>query len=108
MITRISLVWKHAHLDREEFALRWLGDHADAARRLVGLREYVVDVAVDPPLGAPDGVAILRFDSRVACDAAFADAELSRELTETRDEFAARVQVVFVEEHVVYRSPELS
>jgi uncharacterized protein (TIGR02118 family) len=101
VIKRLSLVWKRPDLSTADFAAAWLGDHADAARRLAGVREYTVDVITHPPAGVPDGIATLRFDSREACDAAFADPELGEFLRATRDEFAERVEVVFVDENLV-------
>lgn len=102
MFKRISLVWKRPELSQEEFAKLWLGEHADLARQLPKLREYVVDFVENPRPGEPDGVATVRFDSREDCDAAFATPGLGEELLRTRDEFAASVSVLFVDEHVLY------
>ena len=102
MIKRISLVWKRDELTRGEFAAIWLGEHADVARRLPRLREYVIDI-VDEPVGdGPDGIATVRFDSREDCDAAFGLPELAEPLLRTRNDFAKHVDVVFVDENVVH------
>lgn len=101
MIKRVSLVWKHTHLSDEEFRRLWLGEHVDVARRIPGVREYSIDFVPQAPVGAPSGIATLRFDSRAALDAAFSDSKLNDELRRTRDVFAERVQVMIVDEHIV-------
>lgn len=100
MIKRISLVHKRPELTREEFLARWTGEHVEIAKRLPGLRGYVVYV---PDSEAPpvDGIAVTTFDSREEADRAFADSELAAGLRRTRDEFAASVDVFFVEEHII-------
>lgn len=103
MFKRVSLVWKREDLTAEEFAAIWLGDHARQAVQLVGLREYVVDLVDSPALGSPDGIATLRFDSREACEAAFAMAEVTEILMSTRDDFAARTVVLHVDERIVHQ-----
>lgn len=102
MIKRVSLVRKRPELTSRQFAETWLGEHADLARQLPGLREYVVDITDDPPPGVPDGIATVRFDTREACEAAFATPGLRDDLFRTRDDFASSVDVFFVDEHVVY------
>jgi len=101
MIKRVSLVWKHPHLTDAEFREVWLGAHVDVARRIPYVREYTMDFVPNAPEGAPSGIATLRFDSREALEAAFSDAQLNEDLRRTRDEFAARVVVMIVDEHTV-------
>lgn len=101
MIKRTSLVWKRPGLSDADFRQLWLGEHVEQARGLPGLREYVIDFVDDPPPGAPSGIATMRFDSLAALDAAFGLPGLKDELMRTRDEFAASVQVMFVDEQVV-------
>lgn len=100
MIRRFSLVRKLPGLSREEFVAAWKGEHVDYARRLPGLRGYVIHIldGADPPF---DGIAITTFDSREDAERAFADPELGEGLTRTRDDFAASVEVFFAEEHVI-------
>jgi uncharacterized protein (TIGR02118 family) len=100
MIRRVSLVRKRPELTREEFLERWTGEHVEIARRLPGLRGYVIQIldGESPPL---DGIAITTFDSREAAERAFADPELAAGLRRTRDEFAESVEVYFVEEHTI-------
>lgn len=101
MIKRTSLVWKRPELSDDEFRSRWLGEHAEAAKRLAGLREYVIDFIADAPASVPSGIAVVRFDDREALDAAFADEALVRELMATRETFATHVRVFVVDEAVV-------
>ena len=101
MVKRISLVWKRPELSDMEFRRLWLGEHVIHAKRLPGLREYVIDFATERRPGAPDGIATVRFDSRQALDSAFADAVLSAELVRTRETFARAVQVLIVDEEEV-------
>ena len=100
MIRRLSLVRKRPELSREEFLARWTGEHVEIAKRLPGLRGYVINVLDGP--GAPyDGIAVTTFDSREDAERAFADPELADGLARTRDDFAASVEVFFAEEHVI-------
>ncbi len=101
MIKRTSLVWKRRDISDAEFRAAWLGEHADCARRLPGLREYVVDFVKEGPSGGPSGIATVRFDTRETLDNAFSTAGLKEELLRTRDRFAESVQVFFVDECIV-------
>jgi uncharacterized protein (TIGR02118 family) len=101
MIKRISLVWKRPELGDAEFRALWLGEHVRYAKRLAGVREYVIDFVTAGPEEGPSGIATLRFDSREALEAAFGDSELARELVRTRDKFAKSVQVMLVDEQEI-------
>jgi uncharacterized protein (TIGR02118 family) len=101
MIKRMSLVWKRPQLSDVEFRELWLGEHVEYARKLAGLREYVIDFATEAPSGAPSGIATLKFDTREALDAAFSVPDLRQGLFRTRDQFAEVVQVLYVDERVV-------
>lgn len=107
MIKRITLVWKRPELDAAAFRAFWLGEHVDLARKLPGLRAYSIDfVTENDAADAPDAIATVRFDTRQALDAAFNTPGLKEGLLQTRDSFAARVEVLFVEEVSVVRSLE--
>jgi uncharacterized protein (TIGR02118 family) len=101
MLKRISLVWKRPELTDEEFQRLWLGEHVAYAKRLAGVHEYTIDFVTQGPPGGPTGIATLRFDSREALEAAFADEQLAQDLHRTREQFAHRVQVMLVDEHTV-------
>jgi len=98
MIKRISLVWKRPELSDSEFRRIWLGEHVDYAKQLSGVREYTIDFVTDAPVGTPSAIATLRFDSREALDAAFGIPQLKENLLRTREQFAAAVQVMIVDE----------
>jgi uncharacterized protein (TIGR02118 family) len=101
MIKRTSFVWKRPGISDTEFRKMWLGEHVEHAQQLSGLREYVIDFVTEGPEDGPDGIATLRFDSREALDAAFADPSLTSELMRTREQFARAVQVMIVDEQIV-------
>lgn len=75
-------------------------EHAQIAARLEGLRGYVLYLAADS-CRSFDGIAVTSFDSRDAAERAFADPDLAADLRRTRDQFAASVEVCFVDEHVI-------
>jgi uncharacterized protein (TIGR02118 family) len=100
MIRRFSLVRKRPELSPEEFLARWTGEHVEIAKRLPGLRGYVIHV-LDGDAPPYDGIAITSFDSREDAERAFADPALAEGLARTRDEFATAVEVYFAEEHVI-------
>ena len=98
MIKRTSLVWKRPELSDVEFRRIWLGEHAEYARQLPGVREYTIDFVTDGTDGGPSAIATLRFDSREALDSAFNTPGLKENLLRTREQFAASVQVMIVDE----------
>jgi len=98
MIKRTTLVWKRPELTDAEFRQIWLGEHVTYAKQLPGLLEYTIDFVTEGPEGAPSAIATLLFESRAALDAAFSIPELKENLMRTREQFASRVQVMFVEE----------
>lgn len=100
MIRRFSLVRKRPELSSEEFLARWTGEHVEIAKRLPGLRGYVIHL-VDDEAVPYDGIAITTFDSRADAERAFSDPELAEGLARTRDEFASSVDVYFTTEHVI-------
>ena len=105
MIRRFSLVRKRPELSPEEFFARWIAEHVEIAKRLFGLRGYVIHV-LDGEAPPYDGIAITSFDSREDAERAFADPALAEGLARTRDEFAAEVEVYFAEDHVIVEEGE--
>jgi uncharacterized protein (TIGR02118 family) len=101
MIKRTSLVWRRPGLTQAEFRNLWLGEHVEHAKKLPGVREYVIDFVTEGPDDMPAGIATLRFDSRDALDSAFADPRLKHDLMQTRAQFAASAQVLIVDECIV-------
>jgi uncharacterized protein (TIGR02118 family) len=105
VIRRLSLVRKRPELTRAEFLDRWTGEHVEIAKRLPGLRGYVIHI-LDGDAPPFDGIAVTTFDSREEAERAFADPELADGLRRTRDEFAASVEVYFVEEHIIVQEEQ--
>jgi hypothetical protein len=64
MIKRTSLVWKKPGLSDAAFKACWLGEHAELAKQLVGVREYIIDFIADAPTGLPSGCARRDFHRR--------------------------------------------
>ena len=106
MIKRTSLVWKRPELSDAEFRRLWLDEHVAYAKQLPGLREYVIDFVTEASSEAPSGIATLRFDTREALDAAFSIPDVSEGLFRTREQFAERVHVLIVDEHIVVPASE--
>jgi uncharacterized protein (TIGR02118 family) len=100
VIRRLSLVRKRPELTRDEFLARWTGEHVEIAKQLPGLRGYVIHI-LDGDAPPFDGIAVTSFATREDAERAFADPELADGLRRTRDEFAASVEVYFVEEHII-------
>lgn len=100
MIRRFSLVRKRPELSSDEFLARWTGEHVEIAKRLPGLRGYVIHL-VEGEAPPYDGIAITTFDSRADAERAFSDPGLAEGLARTRDEFASSVDVYFTTEHVI-------
>jgi uncharacterized protein (TIGR02118 family) len=105
VIRRLSLVRRRPELTRAEFLDRWTGEHVEIAKRLPGLRGYVIHI-LDGDAPPFDGIAVTTFDSREEAERAFADPELADGLRRTRDEFAASVEVYFVEEHIIVQEEQ--
>lgn len=72
MVKYVSLLRRADHLSREEFQRWWLEHHTALARRIPGLRKYVVSLAVSGIDGEPewDGMAELWFDDEATLRAA--------------------------------------
>lgn len=100
MIKRIVLVRRLPALTREEFAEHWISRHAIVARRLPGLRRYVVNVlqGADSASGW-DGVGELWFDDRAQMAAAFE--ALGPEIAADLRHFVLATEHLIVDEHEI-------
>ncbi len=100
MFKLIILLAKKQGMGDEEFAGYFLSVHAPLARKMLGLRRYVVNIVQKPPNREPEfhGVAELWFDDRESMKRAFSSAE--GEVTQKDTEkFASRTVSLFIEEH---------
>lgn len=105
MIKWVATVKRPPAMTRSELREWWFGKHASTAKRLPGLKKYVISLAVDSWQEEPqyDGIAELWFDSmddlREALDSAVFS-ELRKDLTENK----VTVVRIFTEEHVIVDS----
>ena len=105
MVKRISIAHRRRNMTRDNFALHWLGPHVDIARRIPGIRGYVINLVDHPDAVGFDGIAETWFDSVAAAEAGFGNEPIQSLLVEDRPKFLDRVEVFFVEEHQVIETP---
>jgi uncharacterized protein (TIGR02118 family) len=102
MFKLITLLTKKQAMSDEEFARYLLEAHAALAKKMPGLRRYVLNIVQRPPNREPEyhGVAELWFDDRGSMKKAFSSPE--GELTEKDAmKFASRTTTLFIEEHEI-------
>jgi uncharacterized protein (TIGR02118 family) len=99
----IILLAKKEAMTDEEFAQYWLTKHAPLARKMPGLKRYVVNVAMHPPNREPEyhGIVEMWFDNKESMKAAFSSPEGKATQADTQM-FASRLTTLFVEEHAVF------
>jgi uncharacterized protein (TIGR02118 family) len=106
MVRRVTLVRRRPELAPEHFEQRWLGEHADIAKRLPTLRGYRIATVSAAERQMPwDGLAELWFDTIDAARAALGTSDAGRELALHTPTMFADVLPFFVEEHVVIPPP---
>ena len=100
MIKRISLVWKHPQLSDAEF--RGYGSASTSTTR-AGFRACGNTSSIRAGCGRRRAVRHrdLAVRLRAALETAFSDPRLKEDLRRTREQFAQRVQVMIVDEHIV-------
>lgn len=98
----IILLKKRDKLSDEEFAKYWLETHAPLARKMPGLKKYVVNVVRRPPNREPDyhGVVELWFDDVKSMKQAFASPEGLATQKDT-DTFASKLTTLYIDEHSI-------
>ena len=99
MFKAIILLTRKESATREEFRDWWLGEHAELARGLPGLRGLRFNLVQSKDAGY-DGVSELWFDSRQAFDAAYAGAHGKKVAADSLAHVSRRVRL-FVDEHTV-------
>lgn len=102
MFKMIILLTKKPTMNDEEFAKYWLETHAPLARKMPGLRKYVVNVVQRPPNKEPDyhGIVELWFDDKESMKRAFASPE-GQATQQDSEKFTSLMTTLFVEEHTV-------
>jgi uncharacterized protein (TIGR02118 family) len=102
MFKLITLVVKEQGMSDDEFAKYMLEAHAPLAKKMPGLRRYVLNIVQRPPNREPEyhSVAELWFDDRESMKKAFASPE--GQLTQKDiEEFAGNTATLFIEEHQI-------
>lgn len=93
---------KRETLSEQEFAKYWLEKHAPLARKMPGLRRYVVNVVRKPPNREPDyhGVVELWFDDIDSMKKGFASPEGLNTQRDT-EAFASKLITLYIDEHEI-------
>jgi uncharacterized protein (TIGR02118 family) len=102
MFKLITLLTKKQAMSDDEFAKYLLEVHAAFAKKMPGLRRYVLNIVQRPPNREPEyhAVAELWFDDRESMKRAFSSPE--GELTEKdTEDFTSRTTTLFIEEHEI-------
>ena len=102
MFKLIVLVKKKADMANAEFTKYWLETHAPLAKKMPGLRRYVVNVVRPPPNRVPDfdGVVEMWFDDTESMKKAFASPEGQATQKDT-ERFTNKITTLFIDEHVI-------
>jgi uncharacterized protein (TIGR02118 family) len=102
MFKLITLLAKKNAMTDSEFASYLLDVHAPLAKKMPGLRKYVVNIVQRPPKNEPEyhGVAELWFDDRNSMKSAFSSPEGQITQKDTEN-FAIRTVTLFIDEHQI-------
>lgn len=86
----------------DEFAKYWLEAHAPLAKKMPGLRKYVVNLVRRPPSREPDyhGVVELWFDDADNMKKAFSSPE-GQATQKDSEAFTSKMTTLFIEEHTI-------
>ena len=98
----IILMKKKDSLTDQEFAKYWLENHAPLAKKMPGLRKYVVNVVRRPPNREPDydGVVELWFDDTGSMKKAFTSTEGLATQKDT-ESFTSKLITLYIDEHTI-------
>jgi uncharacterized protein (TIGR02118 family) len=96
------LLRKKSTLTDEQFAKYWLEMHVPLAKKMPGLRRYVVNVVRRPPNREPDynGVVELWFDDVAEMKKAFSSPEGAATQEDTKM-FTANLTTMYLDEHTI-------
>ena len=102
MFKLVILLKKKPTLSDEDFAKYWIETHVPLAKKLPGIRRYVVNFVRRPPNREPDyhGVVELWFDDIGAMKNAFASPEGKATSNDT-EVFTDSVTVLYTDEHPI-------
>ncbi len=96
------LLRKKESMTDEEFAKYWTEVHASIAKRMPGLRKYVVNVVRRPPNREPDyhGVVELWFDDVESMKRAFASPE-GQATQKDSETFTSKMTTLYINEQTI-------
>jgi len=102
MFKLIVLLKKKPPMSDDEFARHWIDVHAPLARKLPGLRRYVINVVQRPPNREPDyhGAVELWFDDKGSMKKAFSSPE-GEATNQDLENFTSGTRTLFVDEHII-------
>jgi uncharacterized protein (TIGR02118 family) len=102
MFKLIILLKKKTGFTDEQFATYWLETHAPLAKKMPGLRRYVVNLVVSPPNKDPDynGVVELWFDNVDDMKKAFSSPE-GRATQKDAETFTASLTTLYIDERSI-------
>jgi len=102
MFKLLILLKKKLTLSDEDFTKYWIETHAPLAKKMPGIRRYVVNIVRRPPNREPDyhGVAELWFDDISAMKNAFASPE-GHATSQDTEVFTDIVTVLYIDEHPI-------
>jgi uncharacterized protein (TIGR02118 family) len=102
MFKIMILLTKKQVMSDDDFARYFLEEHAPLAKKMPGLRKYVVNIVQRPPNREPDyhGVSELWFDDRESMKQAFTSPQGSLAQKDT-EHFAGKTLTLYIDEHEI-------
>ena len=102
MFKLIILITKKPTMTDQEFAEYMLETHAPIAKKMPGLRKYVVSIVQRPPNKEPEyhGIAELWFDDRNNMKTAFSSPQGQMTQNDTQN-FAEKTTTLYTDEHEI-------
>jgi|SRR5208283_4242826 len=102
MFKIMILLTKKQTMSDDDFARYFLEEHVSLAKKMPGLRKYVVNIVQRPPNKEPDyhGVSELWFDDRESMKKAFTSPQGGLAQKDT-DNFASKAMTLFIDEHEI-------
>lgn len=99
MIKFVVLVKRKEGMSREEFFRYWIEEHAPKAKKIPGLRKYVISTS-EREKDEYDGLAELWFDDGASMKKGFSSAE-GEAVTKDAGKFASKRIILVTKEKVV-------
>ncbi len=102
MFKLVILLTKKTSMTEGDFAKYLLEVHAPVARKMLGLRKYVVSIVQKPPNREPEyhGIAELWFDDQNSMKNAFSS-EQGQITQKDTENFASKTVTLYTDEHLI-------